>query len=125
MGLGFKIQRLNINTALEIEGDGAGEGDVGEGGASGVEVDLEVAAASDDLAVARDDSRSCDTGAAGPGFVLDTALVCADEETAVRKVLNKVDIGALGEEILVVADAAPLPYYVEMADILDTLNVMR
>ena len=121
----FSIINSHHYFAGEIEGDGAGEEDVGIGFAGGVKVDLEVATAGDDFAVAGDNGTCRHASATGPGLILHATLVGADEEAAVGKVLDEVDIRPFREFLFDVADTAALPNDIEMLQIVDTLHVMR
>ena len=88
--------RLEGQFAFEVEGYGAGEFYVGEGVASGLEIDFEIASARGKESVAGDDGAGGYAGAAGESLILNATFVGADEKTAVVHIFDKVDVGTVG-----------------------------
>ena len=86
--------------------------------------DAESTSSSSDLLMSGDDGTSRHAGAAGPGLTLNTTLVGAHLEGAVGKGFDEIDIGSLGTQIRQVADASPLPFYVEMGEVFHLLHIM-
>ena len=88
--------RVEGQFAFEVEGNGAGEPYVGEGVASGLEIDFEIASARGKEFVSGDDGAGGYTGAAGESFILNATFVGADEKTAVVQIFDKVYVGTIG-----------------------------